>query len=109
MYDELVKAVKQLTDRNSTFMRNEVEICRLTNLSSITKKELEQKEKHAQELEEKISKHDKGQKLRAAADGQIKQKQEKIQGLSNDLFEKDKMIEQLEALLRKKEAKQQEM
>jgi len=29
--------------------------------------------------------------------------------LSNDLFEKDKMIEQLESLLRKKEAKQQEM
>jgi len=47
VYDELVKAVKQLTDRNSTFMRNEVEICRLTNLSSITKKELEQKEKLA--------------------------------------------------------------
>ena len=47
VYDELVKAVKQLTDRNSTFMRNEIEICRLTNLSSITKKELEQKEKMA--------------------------------------------------------------
>ena len=29
--------------------------------------------------------------------------------MSNDLFEKDKMIEQLESLLRKKEAKQQEM
>ena len=41
VYDELVKAVKQLTDRNSTFMRNEIEICRLTNISSITKKELE--------------------------------------------------------------------
>ena len=41
VYDELVKAVKQLTDRNSSFMRNEIEICRLSNLSSITKKELE--------------------------------------------------------------------
>lgn len=41
VYDELVKAVKQLTDRNSTFMRNEIEICRLTNLASVTKKELE--------------------------------------------------------------------
>jgi len=67
-----------LTDRNSTFMRNEVEICRLTNLSSITKKELEQKEKMAQELEEKITEHEKGKKLRAAADTQIKKKQEKI-------------------------------
>ena len=93
VYDELVKAVKQLTDRNSTFMRNEIEICRLTNLSSITKKELEQKEKMAQELEDKINEHEKGKKLRAAADTQIKQKHEKIQNLSNDLFEKDKMIE----------------
>ena len=41
VYDELVKAVKQLTDRNSSFMRNEIEICRLTNLASVTKKELE--------------------------------------------------------------------
>ena len=78
VYDELVKAVKQLTDRNSTFMRNEIEICRLTNLSSITKKELEQKEKMAQELEEKINSHEKGKKMRAAADTQIKQKHEKI-------------------------------
>lgn len=68
VYDELVKAVKQLTDRNGTFMKNEIEICRLTNLSSITKKELEQKEKIAQELEESIAQHDKGQKLRGAAD-----------------------------------------
>ena len=28
VYDELVKAVKQLTDRNSSFMRNEIEICK---------------------------------------------------------------------------------
>ena len=109
VYDELVKAVKQLTDRNSTFMRNEIEICRLTNLSSITKKELEQKEKMAQELEDKINEHEKGKKLRSAADVQIKQKHEKIQNLSNDLFEKDKMIEDLEGLPRKKEAQQQEM
>ena len=90
-------------------MRNEIEICRLTNLASITKKELEQKEKMAQELEEKLMQHEKGKNVRAQADPQIKQKQEKIQNLSNDLFEKDKMIEQMEALLRKKEAQQQEM
>ena len=67
-----------MTDRNSSFMRNEIEICRLTNISSITKKELEQKEKMAQELEEKINEHEKGKKLRAAGDTQIKKKQEKI-------------------------------
>jgi len=60
-------------------------------------------------LEEKIRQHEKGQKLRGQADVQIKQKQDKIQNLSNELFEKDKMIDQLEALLRKKEAQQQEM
>lgn len=60
-------------------------------------------------MEEKIRQHEKGQKLRGQADVQIKQKQDKIQNLSNELFEKDKMIDQLEALLRKKEAQQQEM
>jgi chemotaxis regulatin CheY-phosphate phosphatase CheZ len=65
VYDELVKAVKQLTDRNSSFMRNEIEICRLTNLASVTKKELEQKEKMAQEIEEKILQHEKGKNVRA--------------------------------------------
>ena len=74
-------------------MRNEIEICRLTNLASVTKKELEQKEKMAQEIEEKILQHKKGKNVRAQADTQIKQKQDKIQNLSNDLFEKDKMIE----------------
>ena len=74
-------------------MRNEIEICRLTNLASVTKKELEQKEKMAQELEEKILSHEKGKNVRAQADSEIKQKQDKIQNLSNDLFEKDKMIE----------------
>ena len=59
-------------------MRNEIEICRLTNLASVTKKELEQKEKMAQELEEKILAHEKGKNVRAQADVQIKQKQDKI-------------------------------
>ena len=53
-------------------MRNEIEICRLTNLASVTKKELEQKEKMAQELEEKILAHEKGKNVRAQADIQIK-------------------------------------
>jgi predicted RNase H-like nuclease (RuvC/YqgF family) len=36
VYDELVSAVKQLATRNSDFMQNEVEICRLMNIISIT-------------------------------------------------------------------------
>ena len=49
VYDQLVTSVRQLADRNSVFMKNEVELCRLANLSSITKLELEQKEKAIQE------------------------------------------------------------
>ena len=45
VYDELMKAVKMLADRNAKYMGNEIEISKLTNLTSITKKELEQKEK----------------------------------------------------------------
>lgn len=56
VYEELVKSVKDLTDRNATFMRNEVELCRLKNVTSITKKELEQKEKSTQELKIEIQK-----------------------------------------------------
>lgn len=41
VYDELVNAVKQLANRNSDFMSNEVEICRLMNIVSVTEKELD--------------------------------------------------------------------
>lgn len=41
VYDELMKAVKMLARRNAEFMENEIEVCRLTNLTSISKKELE--------------------------------------------------------------------
>lgn len=36
VYDELVKAVELLAERNATFMKNEVELCRLKNVTSIT-------------------------------------------------------------------------
>lgn len=36
VYDELVSAVKQLAQRNTDFMANEIEICRLMNVVSIT-------------------------------------------------------------------------
>ena len=44
-YDELLNAVKMLAERNSTYMSNEISVAKLTNLTSISKKELEQKEK----------------------------------------------------------------
>ena len=109
VYDELRKALQMLADRNAEFMSNEIEICRLNNLTSITKKELEQKEKISMELRANIESHDDGAKLAAASDEQISSKQSKIETLSSDLYEKDKMIEQLNALLRKREAQQQKM
>jgi len=41
LYDELVESVKELVNRNSRFMRNEVEMCRLVNECAIMKRELE--------------------------------------------------------------------
>lgn len=99
VYDELMQAVQMLAKRNAVYMSNEIEICRLSNLTSITKKELEQKEKIHQELLEQIESHDKSSELMAKSDSQIAQKQSNIQTLSNELYEKDKMIEQLNALL----------
>lgn len=58
VYDELVSAVKQLAQRNTEFMSNEIEICRLMNVISITQKELDQKEKMTNELNEKVNKSD---------------------------------------------------
>lgn len=31
VYDELVESIKELVNRNSRFMKNEIEICRLMN------------------------------------------------------------------------------
>ena len=93
VYDELSKAVQMLARRNAEYMGNEIEVCRLSNLTSITKKELEQKEKIHQELSENIMNHEDSAKLAAQSDGVIAQKQSNIQNLSNELYEKDKMIE----------------
>lgn len=98
-YDELLNAVKMLAERNSTYMSNEIEVAKLTNLTSISKKELEQKEKIHQELKESIYNHDEAAKLAAQSDTQIANKQQKVEELSNELYEKDKMIEQLKTLL----------
>ena len=104
VYDELSKAVKMLAERNASFMENEIEICRLTNLTSITKKELEQKEKIHQELKENIDAHDNQKQMNEAKDSKIREKQDRIETLSKEVYEKDKMIEQLNALHRKREA-----
>ena len=41
VYDELVESVKDLVERNSSFMRNEVQICKISNDINIMKRELE--------------------------------------------------------------------
>ena len=109
VYDELVRAVRQLADRNSNYMKNEVEICRLVNLTSITKKELEQKERVAVDLKAKIKESEKARQMAALADTQIQQKQERVENLNKELHEKDKMIEQLELLLKTKDAQKQQI
>ena len=73
-YEELMNAVKMLAERNSTYMNNEIEIAKLTNLTSITKKELDQKEKIHQELKESIDNHDEAAKMAAQSDTQISAK-----------------------------------
>ena len=45
VYDELVESIKELVNRNSTYMKNEIEISKLINECSLMKRELEQKEK----------------------------------------------------------------
>jgi FMN phosphatase YigB (HAD superfamily) len=50
VYEELVSAVVQLAKRNSKFMENEVELCRLTNNINIIKRQLTQKESKLTEM-----------------------------------------------------------
>ena len=57
VYDEFVECIKELINRNARFMKNELEICRLTNESAVMKRELEQKEKTIEEFNKKIKTH----------------------------------------------------
>ena len=41
MYEGLVQSTTQLADKNSQYMKNEIEICRLKNNINITKKQLD--------------------------------------------------------------------
>lgn len=90
-------------------MTNEVEICRLLNIVSVTQKELDQKEKLTIELNEKVQSTEQADVIQHAADLKIGEKQKFVEVLNNQLYEKDKQIEQLEKLLRAKEAQKQEM
>ena len=73
-------------------MKNEVELCRLDNLSSITKLELEQKEKAIQET-----------KSGTNDDLMSDPLQNRIFEMNRSIQEKDSVIEQLEILLRRKD------
>ena len=66
-------------------MKNEIELCRITNMKNITKLELEQKEKAIQELRSGID----GVKLNQQADPVQKQ----IFAMNKQLQEKDSIIE----------------
>lgn len=65
VYDELRKAVEMLASRNAEFMNNEIELTKLNNLTSITKKELEQKEKISMELKDSLDNHEESAKIAA--------------------------------------------
>ena len=73
-------------------MKNEVELCRLTNLINITKLELEQKEKAIQET-----------KAISNDDLMSDPLQKRITDMNRSIQEKDSVIEQLEILLKRKD------
>jgi hypothetical protein len=54
IYDELVESLKELVNRNSRYMRNEIELCRLINETAVVKRELEQKEKYVDDIAKDI-------------------------------------------------------
>ena len=45
VYEELVESLKELTQRHSKYLKNEVSLAEMQNLCNILKKQLEQKEK----------------------------------------------------------------
>ena len=51
-----MESVKELVNRNSRFMKNEIEICKLINETAVLKRELEQKEKYVEDLSKDIDK-----------------------------------------------------
>lgn len=54
VYDELIESLKELVNRNSRFMKNEIEICKLINETAVIKRELEQKEKYVEDIAKDI-------------------------------------------------------
>ena len=45
VYEELVESLKELTQRHSKYLKNEVSLTEMQNMCNILKKQLEQKEK----------------------------------------------------------------
>jgi hypothetical protein len=55
IYSEFSESIKELMQRNTRFLLNEVEAGRITNEASIIKRELEQRERNIEEVLKQIS------------------------------------------------------
>ena len=79
LYDELVESVKELVNRNSRFMKNEIELCRLVNECAVMKRELEQKEKTVEDLKKQnMQKSGNDRALQQRIEDRIQHKQEML-------------------------------
>ena len=84
-------------------MKNEIEICRVFNQTSVMKRELDQKEKTVEDLHKDMNeKSDQDKVLEEKINNRIKTKEENLRSMRTKMRERDQEIEFLEFLLKEK-------
>eukprot|EP00347_Sterkiella_histriomuscorum_P020386 403338000 len=104
VYDELIESLKELVNRNSRFMKNEIEICKLINETAVIKRELEQKEKYIEDIAKDIDQRSVSDpELQKRVQQRIENKQDMLRSMRQEIRDKDQEIEFYEFLLKEKQ------
>ncbi|CDW75938.1 UNKNOWN [Stylonychia lemnae] len=106
VYDELIESLKELVNRNSRFMKNEIEMCKLVNQTSVMKRELEQKEKYIEDMAKDINQRSvQDEDLQKKIKDRMEEKTQMLRSMRQEIRDRDQEIEFYEFLLREKQKK----
>lgn len=101
MYEELVESLKELTQRHSKYLKNEVSLTEMQNMCNILKKQLEQKEKINEDIRQQDLFYMNPQLLNQV-EKKIEEMQGKLKDVRAEIRVKDQELQFLELVVEEK-------
>jgi chemotaxis regulatin CheY-phosphate phosphatase CheZ len=101
VYEELVESLKELTQRHSKYLKNEVSLTEMQNMCNILKKQLEQKEKINEDIRQQDLFYMNPQLLNQV-EKKIEEMQGKLKDVRAEIRVKDQELQFLELVVEEK-------